>query len=135
MPCGQSRKLHWTWTGPFTVVKCLSDAVYRIQDTLPKWKRSRIVVHFDRLKPCASNPESESEPIRRRESKDATITPKAHRVNLDVDIDDEEDADSANYQGDLDNPSDAIVEQNAELLEQGDNLTAQEPLPSLPTAE
>ena len=135
VPRGQSRKLHCPWTGPFKVVKRLSDAVYRIQDTRPKRKRSRIVVHFDRLKPCTSNPEPESEPIRRRESKDTTMAPQAHGVNLNVDMDDDEDADPANYQGDPDNPGDVIVEQNEGLLEQGDDLTAQEFLPSSPTAE
>ena len=65
------------------------------------------------------------------------MTPQAHGVNLNVDMDDDEDADPANYQGDPDNPGDGdvIVEQNEGLLEQGDDLTAQEPLPSSPTAE
>ena len=33
VPRGRSRKLHCPWTGPFTVVKRLSDVVYRIQDS------------------------------------------------------------------------------------------------------
>ena len=137
VPRGQSRKLHCPWTGPFKVVKRLSDAVYRIQDTRPKRKRSRIVVHFDRLKPCTSNPEpqSDSEPTRRRESKDTTTIPPAHGVNLNVDTDDDEDADPADCQGDPDNPGDVIIEQNEELLEQGDNLEVQEPSPSSPMVE
>ena len=118
-------------------MKRLLDAVYRIQDTRPKRKRSRIVVHFDRLKPCTSNPEpeSDSEPTRRRESKDTTTIPQAHGVNLNVDTDDDEDADPAGCQGDPDNPGDVIIEQNEELLEQGDNLAVQEPSPSLPMVE
>ena len=52
VPQGHSRKLHCPWTGPFTVVKRLSDVVYRIQDSRPRRRRSRIVVHFDQLKFC-----------------------------------------------------------------------------------
>ena len=38
------------WQGPYTVVKRLSDVVYRIE--LVSNKRKRLVVHFNRLKPC-----------------------------------------------------------------------------------
>ena len=31
VPRGKSRKLHHPWTGPWQVVKRLSDAVYRLQ--------------------------------------------------------------------------------------------------------
>ena len=31
VPCGQSKKLHNSWSGPWRVVKPLSEAVYRIQ--------------------------------------------------------------------------------------------------------
>ena len=48
-----SRKLSRSWEGPYTVVKELSDAVYRIQKD---WKdRKLVVVHFDRLKRCFAN--------------------------------------------------------------------------------
>ena len=47
---GQLRKLHRPWSGPFRIVKKLSDATYRIQHTSNP--RCRLVVHFDRLKPC-----------------------------------------------------------------------------------
>lgn len=40
IPRGVGRKLYRPWTGPFQVIKRLSDAVYRL------------VVHFDRLKRC-----------------------------------------------------------------------------------
>ena len=53
VPRGQSRKLHRPWTGPFQVVRKLSDATYRIHNT--RARRQRLVVHFDRLKPCPSN--------------------------------------------------------------------------------
>ena len=48
---GNSRKLHTPWVGPYKGVKCISEAVYRIQDS--RAPRKRLVVHFDRLKPCS----------------------------------------------------------------------------------
>ena len=50
VPRGQAKKLHRPWTGPFRIVRKLSDAVYRVQHT--QARRKRLVVHFDRLKPC-----------------------------------------------------------------------------------
>ena len=50
VPKGNSKKLLAPWVGPYKVIKCLSDTVYRIQDT--RVSRRRQVVHFDRLKPC-----------------------------------------------------------------------------------
>jgi len=50
LPRGASRKLHLSWVGPYRIVKILLETVYRIQDT--RAKRKRLVVHFDRLKPC-----------------------------------------------------------------------------------
>jgi len=44
---GGSCKLHSPWVGPYKIVKCLADTVYRTQDT--HRSRKRIVVHFDRL--------------------------------------------------------------------------------------
>ena len=49
VPRGQSKKLHHPWTGPYQVVKRLSDITYRIRNL--KTKRQRQVVHFNRLKP------------------------------------------------------------------------------------
>jgi len=54
VPRGRSRKLHCPWTGPFKVIKKLSSVVYRIQDNRPG-SRKRVVVHFDRLKPCPND--------------------------------------------------------------------------------
>ena len=52
---GESQlELHLPWTGPFSVMKKLSDVTYRIQDLLNK--RRKLVVHFDRLKPYLSSP-------------------------------------------------------------------------------
>jgi len=50
VPRGRAKKLHCPWSGPFTIIKCITDAVYRVQDT--RARRRRHVVHFDRLKPC-----------------------------------------------------------------------------------
>ena len=47
---GKNLKLSRPWQGPYTVVKRLSDVVYRIE--LVSNKRKRLVVHFNRLKPC-----------------------------------------------------------------------------------
>ena len=52
MPPGQSKKLHHPWSGPFEIVKHLTDATYRIANQAAK--RQQFVVHFDRLKPCVS---------------------------------------------------------------------------------
>ena len=51
VPRGNSRKLHTPWVGPYKVVKCISETVYRIQGS--RAPRKRVVVHFDRLKPCS----------------------------------------------------------------------------------
>ena len=53
MKRGQHRKLHHPWTGPYQVLKQISEATYRIKQV--DGKRQRKVVHFDRLKPCPSN--------------------------------------------------------------------------------
>ena len=54
VPKGKPRKLHCPWTGPFRVVKRLSAVTYRILDLrrIAARRRKRMVVHFDRLKPC-----------------------------------------------------------------------------------
>ena len=53
IPRGKSHKFHRPWTGPYRVVKRLSDVTYRIQSL--GGRRKRLVVHFDRLKPCDPN--------------------------------------------------------------------------------
>ena len=68
VPRGYSRKLHHPWSGPFKVIKKLSDGVYRIRHT--KGRHKRIVVHFDRLKPCSLTP-SQGDAV------DATTTRKS----------------------------------------------------------
>ena len=50
---GKSKKLHRSWTGPYKVVKQLSQSTYRVQQVNNRSKR--LVVHFDRLKQCHPN--------------------------------------------------------------------------------
>ena len=50
VPRGRSRKFVHPWTGPFAVIKKLSDATYRVKQM--QGRRKTQVVHFDRLKPC-----------------------------------------------------------------------------------
>ena len=50
IPRGQARKLHRPWTGPYKILRRLSDSNYRIQDV--QSRRRRYIVHFDRLKHC-----------------------------------------------------------------------------------
>ena len=47
---GYTKKLHHPWTGPYQVIKRLSDSTYRMQ--LLRAPHKRLVVHFNRLKPC-----------------------------------------------------------------------------------
>ena len=50
VPRGCSSKFHRPWRGPYTVIKVLDRAVYRIQhDGI---SRKRLIVHSNRLKPC-----------------------------------------------------------------------------------
>lgn len=53
VPQGKSKKLHHPWKGPWRIVKHVSDAVYRLQGL--SGRRRRVIVHFDRLKPCHPN--------------------------------------------------------------------------------
>ena len=53
VPKGRARKFHRPWTGPYKVIKRISNATYRIQDV--QSRRHRPVVHFDRLKMCPEN--------------------------------------------------------------------------------
>jgi len=59
VPRGTSRKLYTPWTGPYKIIKCLSDLVYRIQHM--NRRRKKLVVNFDRLKPYHSRTRSQPE--------------------------------------------------------------------------
>ena len=59
-PRGQHKKFHSPWSGPYTVVKQLSDSTYRIQHIQNRSNRS--VVHFDHLKPFTGVVQSSTDP-------------------------------------------------------------------------
>ena len=87
VPKGQSRKLHHPWTGPYRVVKQLSDVTYRIQHTLGR--KNRLVVHFDRLKPCIGGPNPQDEALQQpppitTSSTEASLTPPTFGDHLET---------------------------------------------------
>ena len=47
---GHSKKFHRPWTGPYQVVKQLSESTYRVRHVLNNHYKN---VHFDRLKQCS----------------------------------------------------------------------------------
>ena len=53
VPKGVGRKLHRPWSGPFCIIKRISNSIYRLKSLHSP--RRRLVVHFDRLKPCPAN--------------------------------------------------------------------------------
>ena len=61
VPKGLCRKFHKPWTGPWKVVKVISDITYRIQREGAKSayqrQQMRVVVHFNRLKPYILRPQ------------------------------------------------------------------------------
>ena len=59
-PRGQHKKFHSPWSGPYTVVKQLSDSTYCIQHIQNRSNCS--VVHFDRLKPFTGVVQSSTDP-------------------------------------------------------------------------
>ena len=76
---GKSKKLHHPWTGPFRVLKKLSDCDYRI-----KGRRSPIVVHFNRLKLCVPGTRLDHSPPGRDAADDgpSTLGPDDHRPQI-----------------------------------------------------
>ena len=50
VPKNNHSKLFHPWTGPFKVLKQLSDCTYRVQQL--GGRKRRQIVHFNRLKPC-----------------------------------------------------------------------------------
>jgi len=55
---GKSPKLQVKWTGPWRIVKKITDVTYLITKTNHKATQ---IVHFNRLKPCLMRPESENQ--------------------------------------------------------------------------
>jgi len=58
VPKNTSKNLFHPWTGPFKMLKKLSECTYRIQKT--EGQRQRQVVHFNRFKPCPKDIRSSS---------------------------------------------------------------------------
>ena len=89
VPRGKFKKFHHPWTGPYKVIKQLSDVNYRIQ-SVPG--RRRMVVHFDRLKPChpatrLDNTDNEQSPGETRQPE--VLTPPPIGTDLEVFDDDQ----------------------------------------------
>ena len=59
IPSGQSRKLNHPWTGPYKIIKKISESDYKIKAL--RGRRSCHIVHFDRLKLCAPNTRFETD--------------------------------------------------------------------------
>ena len=49
----EARKFHWSWTGPYRVVRKFSDVTYRLQDTQAPSRHP--IVHSDHLKLCPND--------------------------------------------------------------------------------
>ena len=58
IPRGRCKKLHCPWSGPYVILKKLSEVTYRIQRCHSR--RQRMVVHFNRLKLCPADVRSPS---------------------------------------------------------------------------
>ena len=105
VPCGASRKLHQPWTGPYKIIKRLADVTYRIQNCNGRRHR-RLVVHFDRLKPCRQDmrmEESSSDKITTSHtaSRDAAYEPSVLPTVHDSEDDFIEDSVNSNTEGDM----------------------------------
>ena len=61
VPRGYCKKLHRPWSGPFKILKKISDVTYRIQHC--QSRRQQLVVHFNQLKLCPSDIREESSSI------------------------------------------------------------------------
>lgn len=55
---GTCKKFHKPWSGPYVIKKVMSEVTFRIQHC--QNNRKRLVVHFNRLKPCISSGEIEN---------------------------------------------------------------------------
>ena len=90
-PRGKSKKLYRPWSGPFVVVKKLSDVTYRVQEV--KNCRRRLVVHFNWLKPYKGKV-ADRQPLRREVSPDMQMQseePRHHYFGSQLELADEGD--------------------------------------------
>jgi len=96
VPRGQSRKLHFPWTGPYRVANRLSDAVYRIQHC--QSRRKRLVVHFDRLKRCSPNTRLPPAAPNQQQPSNPPSTPQPVGTDLEL-VEDDSDGPQLLHQG------------------------------------
>ena len=90
-PRGKSKKLYRPWSGPFVVVKKLSDVTYRVQEA--KNRRRRLVIHFNRLKPYRGKVTNCQLPQRESQSSDVHTQdeePKRHYFGSQLELADDE---------------------------------------------
>ena len=88
---GASKKLCHPWSGPYKVVKKLSDCNYRIEKL--QGRRDRKVVHFDRLKLCPKNMRLDNQPTQTElpHTSQDLQQPERHPVGHDLEIVDYDD--------------------------------------------
>ena len=92
-----SRKLYHPWSGPYKVVKKLSEANYRIEQL--QGRRIRKIVHFDRLKPCPKNvrineeDQSQAQEAPAPDGSQSLESPRAPPVGQNLHVVDEDDDD------------------------------------------
>ena len=100
VPKGASRKFHKPWSGPYTVIKQISDITYRIQHAYNH--RKRVVVHFDCLKPWNGDVQEKSKgnkpPVQHNVGPSYPLPP-SHTLTL---YDDDDDDDVTNMESSAD---------------------------------
>ena len=82
VPRGKSRKFHHPWTGPWRITERLSEVTYRIRDC--NRKHWQLVVHFDRLKPCAPGTEAKMGPEQPRRPATAATKQNADHYHFEL---------------------------------------------------
>ncbi len=94
VPRGKSPKFHCPWSGPYIVKKKINDVLYRVKNV--RNPRKTTVVHFDRLKPCYTEPSTLNSPTNNTEKNGHTEDPSSDVVLQDesdppIDYDDYDD--------------------------------------------
>ena len=130
---GVSPKLQSYWAGPYIVNKRISDAVYRIKNIKTG---QRIVIHFDRLKPCYS---SSSQQLCLTGDQACTNTtdeddgspasgyfdrPAGDRISRDASDGPDIEAESSSTPGSQDSNDGSGMFSNAEVVSQGESVSS-----------
>ena len=74
---GVNKKLYHPWSGPYKIVKKLSNANYKIEHL--QGRKNRKIVHFDRLKLCPANIHLNEKPADEEEEAKATTHRMYHQ--------------------------------------------------------